>query len=662
MKRFLLTHPLAGRFLAVALLLLAAGARLHQAAELGVQADEGVHVTAASRVAAGDVLYRDLFENRTPGVIWILALLFRAGGDHVLTGRVLATGAALMTIAALFAAGRLAARSLRQEPASSVSTEAAPLATAGATALATALFFALAPLPLFWSRYTMLEHFSAAAAPAAVAAALRAHRDDAPRWWLAAGVATGLAVLAKQSSLVLVAAMILTFALWAVLRAALGPRGNDAAAVLRNGALWAAGAIAITVLMLAALALQGALRPFFHYLSGAGRATTPSWSELWSAWWPWLSARPFVPLALFGALLLLSLWKRRPAGALLLFWAAGEAGVLLLAPQLEFTQGGFSHYTPPAVAAFALLAGVAVVALGHRLRRPGPARWLAVVALLLTILTLPGWLRDLRAAFAEAEYPQPTFAAERHVGRSAALLAEPGQPILVMGNAIFYYRASRPPASPFFHLPAYLADSPLAQESTAALNEALSNPATGAVVLSRLHLDERLPPSVETTLWQRWEPVARFPYAYQRDVFLFRPRGAQTAADPIAVYGDQIALLNVDVRPLSPGTLLVGLTWRSDEPPADSYTAFVHLLGPDGQLLAQHDGVPVVGFRPTETWQSAEQIVDWHWIEIGERERPPSLQLSVGLYYSQSGERLPVQTEDDATETDSFTIPLTIIE
>lgn len=643
MKHLPVSRPLAIRFVAVLLLLLAAAVRLHHFAALGAQADEGVHVTAATQVAAGDLLYRDLFENRTPGVVWLLALFFRAGGESILIGRVLATGAGLLTVAALFAASRLAGRSLWKGR--------APFAAA----LAAALFFILAPLPLFWSRYTMLEHFSTAASVLAIAAALRARQNSSPRWWLAAGVATGLAVLAKQSSLVVVVAFGLTFAV----SAALGAR-QERATIVRIGALWAAGAGAVIALFLGSLALQGVLRPFFHFASGIGRATVRDWPALWSTWWPWLSARPFVPLALVGALALL--WKRHVGGALLVLWAAGEVSALLLAPDLAFTSGGFSHYAPPAVAALALLAGIGVAAVGHRLPRPGPGRWVVVAAILLTALTLPGWLRDLGNAVTEEEYPQPGFNAEARVGRNAALLAEPGRPILVLGNAIFYYWASRPPASPFFHFPAYLADSRLAEEATASLKGALSDPATGAVVVSRLHLDERLPPSVEASLWHQWEPVARIPYPYQRDVFLFQRRSLQAVSDPLAVFGDRIALLNVDVRPLSPRALLVGLTWSIDRAPAGSYTAFVHLLGPGGQLLAQHDGLPAVGFRPTETWQTGEQIVDWHWIDIDEEILSAPSHLSIGLYRSQSGERLPVQTAGGASEASSFKMPLTITE
>lgn len=67
------------------MLLTAFGVRTFRLAQLGAQSDEGVHITIAERLAAGDVLYLELFENRTPGVEWLLALFFKVAGPSVLT-------------------------------------------------------------------------------------------------------------------------------------------------------------------------------------------------------------------------------------------------------------------------------------------------------------------------------------------------------------------------------------------------------------------------------------------------------------------------------------------------------------------------------------------------------------------------------------------------
>lgn len=59
--------------------------------------------------------------------------------------------------------------------------------------------------------------------------------------------------------------------------------------------------------------------------------------------------------------------------------------------------------------------------------------------------------------------------------------------------------------------------------------------------------------------------------------------------------------------------LVVTLYWQGLEGtgPVD-YTVFTHLLSPDGQLIAQHDGPPASGTVPTSGWEAGETIQDTH--------------------------------------------------
>ena len=61
------------RLVILGLLILSFALRWHHALQLGVQADEGVHIVLAEWVAQGKQPYVDLFENRTVGVVWLLA-------------------------------------------------------------------------------------------------------------------------------------------------------------------------------------------------------------------------------------------------------------------------------------------------------------------------------------------------------------------------------------------------------------------------------------------------------------------------------------------------------------------------------------------------------------------------------------------------------------
>jgi hypothetical protein len=96
--------------------------------------------------------------------------------------------------------------------------------------------------------------------------------------------------------------------------------------------------------------------------------------------------------------------------------------------------------------------------------------------------------------------------------------------------------------------------------------------------------------------------------------------------------------------------LTITLLWQSDQPLSDNYTVFVHLLDETGWMVAQHDGVPLFGTRPTTTWQPGERLLDRHEIML-----PGSGGLGsghgriiVGLYHSETIERLPPAPMADA--------------
>ena len=89
--------------------------------------------------------------------------------------------------------------------------------------------------------------------------------------------------------------------------------------------------------------------------------------------------------------------------------------------------------------------------------------------------------------------------------------------------------------------------------------------------------------------------------------------------------------------------LVVTLYWRALAPMDWDYTVFVHLIGPDGERVTQHDDQPWWKVPlPTSTWQPGEELRDQHVLRL-----PPGLalgtyRLQVGVYYWQTLERLPV--------------------
>jgi hypothetical protein len=118
-----------------------------------------------------------------------------------------------------------------------------------------------------------------------------------------------------------------------------------------------------------------------------------------------------------------------------------------------------------------------------------------------------------------------------------------------------------------------------------------------------------------------------------------------------ASLADQIELLgyDLDLTDARPGGK-VGLTlyWRALTEMTSSYSVFTHVLGPDGQIVAQKDNVPVVGTYPTTLWLRGEVITDDYQLSLPDDLPAGEYPIEVGFYDPDSGLRLdgPVRLED----------------
>ena len=83
------------------------------------------------------------------------------------------------------------------------------------------------------------------------------------------------------------------------------------------------------------------------------------------------------------------------------------------------------------------------------------------------------------------------------------------------------------------------------------------------------------------------------------------------------------------------------LFWQSDSRLSEDYHTFVHLLDAEGRLVAQHDGVPVYGERPTWSWWDAEVIQDEHVLVTDSDLPTGTYTLFTGMYDFPTGIRLP---------------------
>ena len=121
-------------------------------------------------------------------------------------------------------------------------------------------------------------------------------------------------------------------------------------------------------------------------------------------------------------------------------------------------------------------------------------------------------------------------------------------------------------------------------------------------------------------------------------------------------FADGIRLVGYDVETESPqpgGIVYLTLYWQAQEPVAQKYKVFTHLLGEvynidnDNFLWGQQDNEPVNNSRPTTTWRSGEIIVDSYAIPIAAQAPPGNYQIEIGLYDPATGARLPLASGDD---------------
>jgi hypothetical protein len=97
------------------------------------------------------------------------------------------------------------------------------------------------------------------------------------------------------------------------------------------------------------------------------------------------------------------------------------------------------------------------------------------------------------------------------------------------------------------------------------------------------------------------------------------------------------------------------LRWRALQPVADSYSVFLHLIGPNGALISQDDHEPREGEvgRPTSNWTPGVIIADTHRVEIPSDARNGVYQLRTGMYLSsEERQRLPVLDSGRTSQQD----------
>ena len=137
----------------------------------------------------------------------------------------------------------------------------------------------------------------------------------------------------------------------------------------------------------------------------------------------------------------------------------------------------------------------------------------------------------------------------------------------------------------------------------------------------------------------------------------------QTTTD--ADFDDKMHLVGYDlpVLRMAPGdTLPLTLVWQSlTSDMRESYSVFVHLVGPDGAIHGQWDKEPGArGKRPTTSWVTGEVVVDPIPVPLAPDAPPGTYRVLVGVYLAPDGPRLPLR--DAAGGTGGDALELTQIE
>lgn len=127
--------------------------------------------------------------------------------------------------------------------------------------------------------------------------------------------------------------------------------------------------------------------------------------------------------------------------------------------------------------------------------------------------------------------------------------------------------------------------------------------------------------------------------------------------------GETIQLIGYDPT-LTGDRLDLTLFWQAVARPAQDYTAFVHLLDPEGSLVAQSDVTPANGLFPTASWQPGAVVLSYHSLQLPPGLDPGRYSLLAGLYQPTDGVRLPVRDQaghslpNQAAPLDQLSLPL----
>jgi len=137
----------------------------------------------------------------------------------------------------------------------------------------------------------------------------------------------------------------------------------------------------------------------------------------------------------------------------------------------------------------------------------------------------------------------------------------------------------------------------------------------------------------------------------QDGIIVFRRRDFTPSVVQRVNFGDVLTLPGYDLT-ADGSTLRVTLYWRSLRRLETHYKYFVHLVDHDGKLIAQDDREPGNWRYPMTDWMPGETVPERYAFVLPAGVNPHDCRLRVGVYATETGERLSFQGTDGTPWTE----------
>jgi hypothetical protein len=126
-----------------------------------------------------------------------------------------------------------------------------------------------------------------------------------------------------------------------------------------------------------------------------------------------------------------------------------------------------------------------------------------------------------------------------------------------------------------------------------------------------------------------------------------------------AVLGERVRLLGYNIESgFRPGdNIHLTLFWQCLEEVGQDYVVFTHLVDERQDIWGQKDNPPVDGFYPTSRWEAGEIVRDQYDILISPEAPPGEYQIEVGMYLTETGQRLKAVRGDEPLPENAVELP-----